>query len=180
MVKDNFRLIKAEKEDFDEIVSFYKFVIDNTETMPQYCRWVYGLHPSDELILHYIEEGAMYYTRVNNEILSAVVVLPYQEEDYHNIDWGITLADDEVAALHILCVNPAYQKQGVAKRTMDLVASLAGSLNKKAVRLDTLKSNLTAQHMYETFGYTRIAVKNWYACNTGWTDFVLYEKILSQ
>ena len=172
------RLIRATADDFDRIADFYRFVIDNTETMERYCRWVYGEHPADDLIRRYIDEGAMFYSVKGDELLSAVVVLPYQEEDYHGIDWMAELEDDDVAAVHILCVNPLYSKQGLGTATMKAVVENAEKTGKKAVRLDTLLTNLAGQHLYESLGFTRICVKYGFAACTGWTDFVMYEKLI--
>lgn len=170
------KLIQAAECDFKRITDFYKFVIENTETMPVCCRWIYGLHPTDELIHRYIRERAMYYTGEDGDILSAVAVLPYQEEDYHDVRWSAETDDKDVATVHILCVNPEYQKKGIARQTMDTVTEAVSKSGKKAIRLDALESNLPAQRLYESMGFVRRDCKHWYACNIGWTNFVLYEK----
>lgn len=172
------KLIKAEPDDLDRLSSFYRSVIDNTPSMSVCCRWIYGLHPSDELIREYINTDTMYCTEADGQLLSALAAVPYQDESYHDTTWGITAVDDEVMTIHILGVHPACQGQGIARRTMAAAEALAGSLGKKAVRLDALKSNTPAQRMYEALGYVRRDEKRWYACNIGWTDFILYEKPL--
>lgn len=40
---------------------------------------------------------------------------------------------------------------------------------------DTLASNIPAQKLYEKLGFTYSGKQHWYAENTGWTDFYLYE-----
>ena len=67
---------KCEANDLPEILAFYQFVIRETDDMPRYGRWVYGLHPTEEMI-----------------------------EDYHDIPWQVELRDDEVAVVHLLAVN---------------------------------------------------------------------------
>ena len=93
------------------------------------------------------------------------------EEDYHEVIWSHNLKDDEVASLHIFTVTPEYQGQGVSKRMMAEIISLAMEKGKKAIRLDTLVSNIPAQHMYEELGFAYRGKQNLYAENTGWTDF---------
>ena len=44
-------LLKAEPRDFDRITEFYRYVVDHTEDMARYGRWIYRLHPTDELNL---------------------------------------------------------------------------------------------------------------------------------
>lgn len=176
------QLIKACENDFDRLEKFYNFVIDNTETMAKCCRWIYGLHPRADMIMDYIKEGAMYYTEEDGKMLSAVAVTPYQSEDYRTVKWaeGLKeLANDEVVTVHILAVNPDYQKQGIAASTMEAVKLLAGEMEKKAVRLDALDTNYPAQRLYESLGYERRDVKNWYAANLGLADFIVYELVLT-
>ena len=171
-------LIHASENNFEKIAAFYRYVIDNTPTMPQYCRWIYGLHPSDELLHRYIGEGAMFYTERDGEMLSVLVIVPHQDEDYHEVQWGADLSDDEVVTLHIFGVDPAHRGQGLARQTMAAVEEYARRIGKKAVRLDTLESNLASQSLYTSIGYVRRDVKRWYARNTGWDNFILYEKLL--
>lgn len=171
-------LIRAEKTDFERLRAFYQSVIDNTGTMSVYARWIYGLHPDDELLQRYIGDGVLYYTESEGEILSAAALEPLQGEDYHGTGWGEDLSDGEVLTVHILCVAPAHQKQGIARQTMEAAVRLGKKQGKKAVRLDALQSNLPAQRLYEGMGFVRRDTKHWYACNVGWTDFILYEKIL--
>ena len=85
------------------------------------------------------------------------------------------MKDDEVASLHIFTVTPEYQGKGVSKRMMAEIISLAMEKGKKAIRLDTLVSNIPAQHMYEELGFAYRGKQNLYAENTGWTDFLYYE-----
>ena len=46
----------------------------------------------------------------------------------------------------------------------------------KAFRLDTLASNVAAQRFYESLGFVFCGRQHWYAENTGWIDFYLYEQ----
>jgi len=88
------------------------------------------------------------------------------------------LADDEVCVGHIMCVDPELKGQGIAKHMLESVGKLCINLGKKAYRFDTLASNIPAQALYDSLGYKRITVKRMFAENTGWTDFILYEKLL--
>ena len=53
-------------------------------------------------------------------------------------------------------------------------------VRKYAIRLDTLASNIPAQHMYEKLGFEYRGKQNLYAENTGWTDFLYYELPLEE
>ncbi len=172
------RLIKATESDFDRVTQFYRDVIMNTENINIYAKWVYGQHPTDEMIRNYIQTGVMYYCEKDGDIISAAAVTPFQGDDYHDTDWAIPLADDEVSVVHILCVDPKLQKQGIAKETMQLIIELSRNINKKAVRLDALSCNTPAHRLYESLGFNHRGQQRWYADNVGRTDFLLYELTL--
>lgn len=166
---------KAKMADYEQLTLFYKYVIDYTENMNVYTKWVYGQHPTDEMIRDYIKQDAMYVLEENGTILASVAVTMSQGEDYHNIAWANDLQDDEVAVVHILCVNPDYQKQKIGKYVVKECIRLAEKEDKKAVRLDALECNKPAHKLYESIGFEYRGKHNWYAENTGWTDFYFFE-----
>lgn len=172
------KLMKCKSNDFDRISAFYKYAIKNTPTMKQYARWIYGQHPTDNMIRQYINGGYMYYLADRSVIASAVALTPFQGRDYHSVDWAINLQDDEVCVVHILCVNPDLQRRGIATEIMNEVIAYATETGKKAVRLDALCCNEPAQKLYETMGFKKCGTQRWYADNTGWIDFYLYEYCL--
>ena len=90
--------------------------------MELYAHWIYGLHPSDEMILGYISPGNMFFSELDGKIASAVAVVPRQEKEYHDVPWKMNPADD-------------------AARTMRAVIEMSRESGKKAVHLDALKCN---------------------------------------
>lgn len=171
-------LNKAKNDDFARIAEFYKYAIENTQNMEKYGRWIYGLHPTDEMIKGYIEGGFMYYAEDNGEISAAVAVTPFQSADYRTVFSGITASDDEFSVVHILCIDPKRQKCGLAKSVMNEIISEAKNARKKAVRLDALCCNLPAQRLYEGIGFKKCGCRNLFAENTGNIDFFFYEYAL--
>lgn len=167
-------LIQATEQDFQRITQFYRDVIAHTGHMDTYARWVYGKHPTDEMIRGYIRNGAMYCCEKDGSILSAVAVTQ-QGEDYHVDAWAFPLRDDEVSVVHLLCVAPEWQGQGIARMTMQQIMVLSREMGKKAVRLDALACNTPAHRLYESLGFQKRDQRRWYADNIGWTDFFLYE-----
>ncbi len=148
-------MIRASENDFDRLTEFYRDVILHTENMDIYAKWIYGQHPTDEMIMGYIDEGAMYLCENDGAIISAVAVTPYQGEDYHDTEWSVVAADDEVSVVHILCVDPKLQKQGIARKTMELVIQMSRKMGKKAVRLDALSCNTPAHRLYSSSGFEK-------------------------
>lgn len=162
-------------DDFAVIREKYIEVIEHTKDMDVHARWIYGQHPTDAMIQSYIDGQEMYLFMDGQNIAGMTAITMYQGEDYHEVIWSQDLKDDEVASLHIFTVTPEYQRKGVSKRMMAEIISLAMEKRKKSIRLDTLASNIPAQHMYEKLGFEYRGKQNLYAENTGWTDFLYYE-----
>ncbi|MGN0907654.1 MAG: GNAT family N-acetyltransferase [Bullifex sp.] len=164
--------------DSDSLRAFYRYVISNTPDMEVHCPWVYGKHPTDGMILKYIEDGCMYVLREDGNIIAAVALVPYQDEEYRGLDWGTSVSDDEVLVVHILAVHPDYQGRGVASGLMKAVIDIARERKLTTVRLDALSTNTPAHKLYEKCGFTPRGSASWYASNTGVTSFRLFEYIL--
>ena len=171
-------LMKAYEKDIAKITDFYRYVINNKDNMNTYAKWIFGKHPTEEMICGYIKEGTMYYGEKDGSIAFAAAVMPYQGADYHDTKWDVQAADDEVSVVHILCVDPNRQKQGIARAAMESIISLSRAENKKAVRLDALACNTPAHRLYNSLGFIQKDIKNWYADNVGQTDFFLFEYVL--
>lgn len=172
------QFIKAGEGDFLPITQFYRDVIEKTPDMQRYARWIYGKHPTDDMIRRYLQEGILYYGQHHGAILSAVAISCSQGSDYQDGDWALALPDDAVAVVHLLGVNPQWQHHGIAAKTMGFVLELARSMGKKAVRLDALASNTPAHGLYESLGFQRRGTAHWQTENVGWADFYLFERIL--
>lgn len=171
-------LVKASENDFFLLTRFYRSVIRHTKDIDIYAKWVYGKHPDNEMILRYIREGSMYFGERDGTVVSALAVTPYQTADYHSTEWSVNAGDNEVSVVHILCVDPKLQKQGIARDTMGLVIEQSRSMGKKSVRLDALACNTPAHHLYESMGFVKKGHQEWYADNVGRTEFFLYEYVL--
>ena len=161
--------------DLPGLLDFYRLVIRETENMATHARWEFGKHPTEAMIAEYVSRGMMYITEDGAGITAAVAVTPFQTEDYHGINWQADPVDDEVAVVHILAVNPRCQGRGYARQMMRDVIDLAKDMGKKAVRLDALACNAPAHRLYESLGFKKRGVCHWYAENTGWFDFYLFE-----
>ena len=172
-------LFQAGEQDFLRLQEFYKNLIAKTPDMRQFCPWEYGVYPTDALLREHIDNGDLYYMEQGGAILAALVLLPYQEENYAwENPWGAALEDDQVATVHMLGVNPEMQGQGIAHRSVEAAIQKAREMGKKAVRLDALSCNLPAQKLYHAMGFTEVGTVRWQSSNLGWTDFVLYELFL--
>ncbi|MDO4467133.1 MAG: GNAT family N-acetyltransferase [Bacillota bacterium] len=169
-------LICARNKDFQTIRNAYMDICEQTKHMKEYGKWVYGLHPSDDLIQSYIEKEAMYMLKEQEEIIGLVAITQSQEDSYHGIQWRVLAKDEEVAVIHLLSICPSYQGKGMSKICMEKVFDLVKE--KKAIRLDALSCNTIAHQLYRSLGFVYCGKQNLYASNTGWIDFFFFEKEL--
>lgn len=169
------QLHQATTQDFEKIKNAYLDIIDNTSDMEKHACWVYGKHPTDAIILSYIDKHAMYFLEHDSKIAAVMALTMNQDEDYHDINWNALCEDNEVAVIHILAVTPAYQKQGMGNVIIQEAISLAREKGQKAIRLDSMASNTPAHHMYRKIGFQQRGQKGLYTENTGWTEFYFFE-----
>ena len=164
--------------DLETVKGHYINVIENTPEIEKYARWVYGKHPTDEALRSFIENGEMYLLADGGTVAGMVAIVMHQGTDYEDIPWTEKLENDQVATLHLLAVCPEYRGRTLGNTILELAGELAKQQGKRAIRLDVLESNHPARHLYEKNGFIFRGKEQWYAENTGWTDFLLYEKPL--
>ena len=164
--------------DLETVKGHYINVIENTPEIDKTARWVYGKHPTDEALRSFIENGEMYLLADGGTVAGMVAIVMHQGTDYEDIPWTEKLENDQVATLHLLAVCPEYRGRSLGNTILELAGELAKQQGKRAIRLDVLESNHPARHLYEKNGFIFRGKEHWYAENTGWTDFLLYEKPL--
>ena len=165
-------------DDFEMIRDRYISVASDTRDISRYARWIYGKHPTDETLRTYIANGEMYVLTDGGKTAGMAAVVMSQGKDYESVSWERKLENDRVATIHLLAVCPEYQGKHLGGRLLEEIARLAARNGKEAIRLDVLESNLPARRMYEKAGYSYRGKQRLYAENTGWTDFLFYEKAL--
>ena len=105
-----------------------------------------------------------------------------KEEIYHLVDgyadapWQID--SDEVIVLHVLAVHPYYRGKGLARRLVENVIEQERKAGKKALRLDVIENNTTAEKLYQKLGFRYIQTKTPYYDVVGEMTFKLYELVL--
>lgn len=162
------------------VIEKYIEVIEQTKDMNIHARWIYGKHPTDEMIQSFIVRQEMYLFMDEQNVAGMTAITMFQEKNYREVMWNRNLKDDEVASLHIFTVTPEYQGKGASEKMMAEIISLAKEKDKKAIRLDTLASNIPAQRFYEKLGFEYRGKQNLYTENIGYTDFLYYELPLQE
>lgn len=138
---------KAEKEDFDKIRSLYWNLIDQEQDDPSFPHWKKGIHPSDEMIQNSIDREELYVLADDDEIAACVIANDEKVDGYADASWQID--SDEVIVLHVLAVHPDYRGEGLARRLVENVIEQERKADKKALRLDVIENNTTAEKLYQ-------------------------------
>lgn len=167
---------KAEKEDFDKIKSLYWILIDREQDDPSFPHWKKGIHPSDEMIQDSIDKGDLYVLADGDEIAACVIANDEKVDGYSDTPWQID--SDEVIVLHVLAVHPNHRGKGLARRLVENVIEQERKAGKKALRLDVIENNTTAEKLYQKLGFQFIQTKTLYYDVVGKMTFKLYERVL--
>ena len=167
---------KAEKEDFYKIRSLYWDLIDQEQDDPSFPHWKKGIHPSDETIQISIVRGEVYVLADGAEIAACVIANDEKVDGYSDAPWQID--SDEVIVLHVLAVHPDYRGKGLARRLVENVIEQERKVGKKALRLDVIENNTTAEKLYQKLGFQYIQTRTLYYDVVGEMTFKLYELVL--
>ena len=167
---------KAEKEDFYKIRSLYWNLINQEQDDPSFPHWRKGIHPSDEMIQNSIDREELYVLADDDEIAACVIANDEKVDGYSDAPWQID--SDEVIVLHVLAVHPDHRGKGLARRLVENVIEQERKVGKKALRLDVIENNTTAEKLYQKLGFQYIQTKTLYYDVVGEMTFKLYELVL--
>lgn len=167
---------KAEKVDFYKIRSLYWNLIDQDQDDPSFPHWKKGIHPSDEMILDSIDKGDLYVLADGEKIAACVIANDEKVEGYADAPWQVD--SDDIIVLHVLAVHPEYLGKGLARRLVENVIEQERKAGKKALRLDVIENNTTAERLYQKLGFRYIQTKTLYYDVVGEMTFKLYELVL--
>ena len=167
---------KAEKEDFDKIRSLYWTLIDQEQDDPSFPHWKKGIHPSDEMIQNSIGREELYVLVDGGEIAACVIANNEKVDGYSDAPWQID--SEKVIVLHVLAVNPGQRGKRLARRLVENVIELERKAGRKALRLDVIENNTTAEKLYQKLGFQYVQTKTLYYDVVGKMTFKLYELVL--
>ncbi len=107
-------LRKAVSKDLPEVLSLFKQV---TQDMLDHGiqQWD-DIYPNKEILKSDIESGSMYLSMRVNQIAAVFVLNRECDPEYKDGSWRYP--DSSFAVVHRLCVNPAFQHQGIGTRAM--------------------------------------------------------------
>lgn len=159
----------AKENDIEEICDLIKAAICNMEKQSIF-QWD-ELYPVKEDFLEDIRKQQLFIGLLDDDISVVYTVNKECEEEYQNGKWKYP--DCEYRIIHRLCVNPAYQNQGIAKDTLSHIEKELRKINVEAIRLDVFSKNPFALSLYLSNGYEKVGFANWRKGR-----FYLMEKLL--
>lgn len=169
---------KATLEDYGTIRNFYWKLIDEMQSENDKIGWKKGIYPSDDYLMHSLANGELYKLTNDDRMYACVILNSAGNEGYAGIKWGINCEENEVLIPHALAVAPSEQGQGIGTRLVNEIISFARSEAKKAIRLDILGTNLSAEKLYTKCGFRFIEAKQLFYEDTGLMEYKMYELVL--
>lgn len=130
------------------------------------------LYPVKEDFLTDIGNHELYMGLIDEEIAIIYVINAKCDPEYNDADWKYKKGEHRM--IHRLCVNPKYQRMGVAERTLRHIENDLKRQGISAIRLDTFSGNPFALKLYAKMGYEIIGHVDWRKGR-----FLLMEKSLS-
>lgn len=143
---------KAVPNDVSAVYELFRQAIRvmNNNNIPQWDE----IYPNKDDIYQDIQKNEMYLCEIEKKIASVFVLNTEYDEQYNNGRWKYP----HFMVLHRLCVNPDFQHQGIAKRTLAAAEKIAGQNMAQSIRLDVFSLNPIALHLYQSCGYIKTGV----------------------
>lgn len=170
----------AAKEDIKRIVQVYDELCDYLNEHQNYPGWIKGIHPSEEEALQGLKEQAL-YVALDREIIVGSFVLRHEPEDgYQQAQWLTENDYSKIYVVYMLAVDPKYLRKGVGKALMDFAEEKAAAEKCSSIRLDVVKGNIPAEHLYRKCGFQYVDTVSLGYEQYGLPEYDLFEKVLGR
>lgn len=148
---------RAEPDDLDAV---YKIFASAVSHMRQQGieQWD-EIYPDRSVLCGDIQKEQLYLGMANGEIASVYVLNRDCDPEYANGNWAYP--EESFLVIHRFCVNPAYQNQGIGRKTMHHIEAILREKGVSSVRLDAFTENPHAVRMYEKLGYCKVGYADW-------------------
>ena len=148
---------KADISQLDEIFSLYQkaIIIMENDGIHQWDE----IYPDKAVLEEDINKNQMYIGIKDQKIAVCFVLSEECDEEYKNGKWEYPEA--RFTVIHRLCVNPDFQKQGIATQTMEYLERLCKSEGYDSIRLDCFTENPYSRKLYEKAGYSVVGYADW-------------------
>ena len=177
-LKNALKIRTADRNDYVRVRDFYDSLIDAMEDAEYKPGWEKDVYPSQEFLIHSIENNHLYIGEINENIAACMAVNHEYNDGYQKISWSVKAKDSELFVIHALGVHPEYSGEGIAKQMVRKVIKTAHEQKIKAIRLDVLAGNIPAERVYTQMGFAYRGTAAMFYEDTGWTDYRLFEYIV--
>lgn len=147
----------ANMNDLEEIVLLVQNAIAKMED-DNIHQWD-ELYPNREDFERDIKNGDLYVGIVEQKIAVVFALNQESNDDYKNGAWANP--EKSYFVLHRLCVNPVFQKRGIAIKTMYYIEEVLRNRGIQAIRLDVFSRNPYSQRLYARAGYVQTGIADW-------------------
>ena len=117
------------------------------------------IYPDKAILAEDIRQNLMYIGEIDNKIAVCFVLSEECDEEYKNGKWQ--WPDSKFCVIHRLCVNPDFQNQGIAGKTLEYIESLCKSQGYDSIRLDCFTENPYSRKLYDKAGYSVVGYADW-------------------
>ncbi len=148
---------KADINDLEEIYSLYQNAIIAMEE-DNIHQWD-EIYPDKDILKEDITKNQMYIGKTDNKIAVCFVLSEECDEEYKNGCWKYP--DSRFNVIHRLCVNPLFQNQGIAAKTLEYIENLSKSEGYDSIRLDCFTQNPYSRKLYDKAGYSITGYADW-------------------
>ena len=176
--KSVLKIRTANMDEYYSVRDFYYSLIDAMEDAEFKPGWQKDVYPTQEFLIKSIKNDELYIGKLDEKIVSCMVVNQEYNEGYNHITWSVQALDSELLVIHALGVHPAFSGQGIAKQMVQKVIDTARENHLKTIRLDVLGGNLPAEKAYTKMGFQYLDTIQMFYEDTGWTEYKIYEFII--
>jgi ribosomal protein S18 acetylase RimI-like enzyme len=112
------------------------------------------VYPARDVIAADVARGALFVLEdEHGRCVGSVALDETQSEEYQSLTWT---SPEPALVVHRLCVDPAEQGKGLARRLMDFAESLAVERGYASIRLDAYTGNPRSVQLYRRRGYREV------------------------
>lgn len=143
----------ATEADVKKAAQCYENLFEYEQKNGSFSNWKAGLYPVEKTALDAFDNNWLFVLEDENGIAASMILNSNQAEEYKNIKWRITAAEDQVLVIHTLCVSPEKKGLGYGKKMVNFAVEYAKKQGFKTIRIDTWKNNIPAQKLYIGQGF---------------------------
>lgn len=148
-IPGSFILEPATPDDYESILNMYRKA--NQSLLDKGIVQWDDEYPSPMVLKENLADLTTWVFRNEGKPIASITLDGDQDPQYEAITWAYV--SNRILVVHRLCVEPSYQKMGLAGQLMQFAESYAVSNHYQAIRLDAYLGNPYSQRLYRSLGY---------------------------